>query len=223
MEITWYGHSCFRLTERSLATVVTDPYDYKQIGYEPLKLKGDIITVSHNTPGHNFVSAVKGDSHLIDGPGEFEIGGVFITGIQTNGHTKKTAEEPRNTMFLFDYNGINILHLGDVNRVPTQTEVEAIGPVHVALVPVGGGGSLNAIKATEIISLLEPNIVIPMHYDTPAFANITAKLDPLSKFLKEMGLGEVAPVPSLKIPNANSLPDETRVVVLEYSKNNNAS
>ncbi|MBP9041337.1 MAG: MBL fold metallo-hydrolase, partial [Anaerolineaceae bacterium] len=152
MEITWYGHSCFRLTERSLATVITDPYDYKQIGYEPLKLKGDIITVSHNTPGHNFVSAVKGDSHIIDGPGEFEIGGVFITGIQTNGHTKKTADEPRNTMFLFDYNGINILHLGDVNRVPTQTEVEAIGPVHVALVPVGGGGSLTAIKATEVIS-----------------------------------------------------------------------
>ncbi len=220
MEITWYGHSCFRLTERSMATVVTDPYDHKQVGYEPLKVKGDIVTVSHNTPGHNFVSAVKGDSHLIDGPGEFEIGGVFITGIQTNGHTLKNADEPRNTMYLFDYNGVNVLHLGDLNRVPSQAEVEEIGPVHVALVPVGAGGSLTAIKATEVISLLEPNIVVPMHYATAHSTNTLIKLEPLSKFLKEMGLGSVESVPSLKIPSTGSLPDETRVVVLEYQKNN---
>jgi L-ascorbate metabolism protein UlaG (beta-lactamase superfamily) len=220
MEITWYGHSCFRLTERSMASVVTDPYDSKQVGYEPLKLKADIVTISHNTPGHNFTSAVKGESHIIDGPGEFEIGGVFITGIQTNGHTKKTADEPRNTMFLFDYNGLNVLHLGDLNRVPSQSEVEEIGPVHVALVPVGGGGSLTAIKATEVISLLEPNIVIPMHYATPHSTNTAVKMEPLSRFLKEMGLGNVESVPSLKIPNVGSLPDETRVIVLEYQRNN---
>jgi L-ascorbate metabolism protein UlaG (beta-lactamase superfamily) len=220
MEITWYGHSCFRLTERSMATVVTDPYDYKQVGYDPLKLKGDIVTISHNSDGHNFTSAVKGDSHLIDGPGEYEIGGVFITGIQTNGHTRKTEDEPRNTMYLFDYNGVNILHLGDLNRVPSQTEVEAIGPVHVALVPVGAGGSLTAIQATEVISLLEPNIVIPMHYATPHSTSTAVKLEPLSRFLKEMGLGNLESVPSLKLPNVSSLPDDTKVVVLEYQKNN---
>lgn len=220
MEITWYGHSCFRLTERSMATVVTDPYDSKQVGYEALKIKGDIVTISHDTAGHNFASAVKGTSHIINGPGEYEIGGVFITGIHTNGHTKKTMDEPRNTMYLIDYNGINVLHMGDLNRVPTQTEVETLGPIHVALVPVGAGGSLSAIKAAEVISLLEPNIVIPMHYATPHSANQTVKLEPLSRFLKEMGLGSLESVPSIKIPNANSLPDETRVVVLEYQKNN---
>ena len=202
-----------------MATVVTDPYDHKQVGYEPLKIKGDIVTVSHNTPGHNFTSAVKGQSIVIDGPGEFEIGGVFITGVQTNGHTKKLEDEPRNTMFLIDYNGLNILHLGDVNRVPSQTEVESLGPVHIALVPVGAGGSLTAMKATEVISLLEPNIVIPMHYATPAATNTAVKLEPLSKFLKEMGLGDIESVPSLKVPNVNALPDETKVVVLAYQLN----
>jgi L-ascorbate metabolism protein UlaG (beta-lactamase superfamily) len=219
MEITWYGHSCFRLTERGLATVVTDPYDHKQVGYEPLKLKADIVTVSHNTPGHNYLSAVKGESHLIDGPGEFEIGSVFITGIYSNGHTKKNADEPRNTFFLFDFNGVTVLHLGDLNRVPTQTEVEDFGPIHVALVPVGAGGGLNAIKATEVISLLEPNIVIPMHYATPASTNTPQPMEPLSKFLKEMGLTHVDTVPSLKIQNTSSLPEETKVVVLDYQKN----
>lgn len=222
MEITWYGHSCFRLTERGLATVVTDPYDHKQVGYEPLKLKADIVTISHNTPGHNNLSAVKGDPHLIDGPGEFEIGSVFITGIFSNGHTKKTANEPRNTLFLFDYNGINVLHLGDLNRVPTQTEVEDFGPIHVALVPVGSGGSLNAIKAVEVISMLEPSIVIPMHYKTDASTETAEPMEPLTKFLKEMGLTSVESVPSLKIQNTNSLPDETKVVVLDYEKNNGA-
>lgn len=203
-----------------MATVVTDPYDYKQVGYEPLKLKADIVTISHNTPGHNCMTAVKGESHLIDGPGEFEIGGVFITGIQTNGHTKKNSDEPRNTLFLLDFNGVTVLHLGDLNRVPTQSEVEDFGPVHIALVPVGAGGGLNAIKATEVISLLEPNIVIPMHYATSASTETAQPLEPLAKFLKEMGLTHVDTVPSLKVQNTSSLPEETKVVVLDYQKNN---
>jgi L-ascorbate metabolism protein UlaG (beta-lactamase superfamily) len=216
MEITWYGHSCFRITERNLATVVTDPYDHRAVGFSQLKLKADIVTVSNSTPGHDFISAVKGDVYRITGPGEFEIGGVFITGVQTNGHTKKDQNEPRNTLYLIEYNGVNVLHLGSLNRVPTQTEVEALGPVHVALVPVGGGGGLNAAKAAEVISLLEPNIVIPMHYAAP---EALVKLEPLSKFLKEMGLTGIASQPSIKVTSVNSLPEETQVVVLSYERN----
>ena len=216
MEITWYGHSCFRLTERNLATVVCDPFDHKHVGYDALKLKADIVTVSHESPSHNFIQAVKSDSRLINGPGEFEIGGVFITGVQTNGHSKKTEAEPVNTLYLFDYNGVTVLHLGDLNRVPSQTEVEDLGPVHIVLVPVGGVGGLNAAKAAEVVSLLEPNIVIPMHFGTPA---TTLKLDSLQKFLKEMGQENVETLPSIKVAGKGSLPDETRVVVLEYEHN----
>jgi len=215
MEITWYGHSCFRLTERGLATVVTDPFDYKLVGYESLKLKGDIVTVSRNTPEHNFVSAVKGDPHPITGPGEFEIGGVFITGVQTNGSSKH-ADELRNTLYVFDYNGISIVHLGEINRVPSQAEIEALGPANIALVPVGDGVALNSAKAAEVISLLEPNIVIPMMFATP---DSKIKLEPLNKFLKEMGLSDVAAQPSLKISSASSLPEDTRVIVLDYQRN----
>jgi len=212
MEITWYGHSCFRLTERGMAAVVTDPFDHRVAGYEPLKLKADIVTISHDAPGHNFTSAVKGKSHVITGPGEFEIGGVFITGVQTNGHAKLTPDEPRNTLYVFDFNGITVAHLGDLRRVPSQTEIEALGNVHVALVPVGGGGGLSAAKAVEVVSLLEPGIVIPMHFATPASS---LKLAPVAKFLKDMGLGTVEPQPSLKI-GSGSVPDETHVVVLDY-------
>ena len=220
MEITWYGHSCFRLTERNYATVVTDPFDSKTIGYDSLRLKSDIVTVSHDAPGHNYTDAVKGVSHVIDGPGEFEIGGVFITGVQSDsassGKKKSKAEEsaPRNTIYVFDYDGITVAHLGDLNVTPTQSEIESLGTVNVVLVPVGGGGGLNAAKAAEVISLIEPNLVIPMHYSTPA---AKLSLDTLNKFIKEMGLSKLEPQPSLKV-SRSSLPNETHVVVLDYQK-----
>jgi L-ascorbate metabolism protein UlaG (beta-lactamase superfamily) len=216
MEITWYGHSCFRISERGLATVVCDPYDYRATGYEPLKLKADIVTISHQSPSHNYLEAVKGDAHPIDGPGEYEIGGVFITGVQTNGHVKRTeGDELRNTLYVLDYNGLTVAHLGDINRVPTQTEVEALGAVHIVLIPVGGEGTLNAAKAAEVISLLEPKIVIPMHYATPA---ATVKLDSLNKFLNEMGLkdNKIDVIPLLKVSGTSALPEDTRVTVLDY-------
>ncbi len=214
MEITWYGHSCFRLTERNYATVVTDPFDNRAIGYEALKLKSDIVTVSHDAPGHSNADAVKGTSHVIDGAGEFEIGGVFITGVATDGGSKKKNKEggASNTIFVFDYDGITVAHLGDLKHAPTQSEIELLGTVNVALVPVGGGNGLNAAKAAEVISMLEPNLVIPMHYSTPA---TKLSLDALNKFLKEMGLSKVDAQPSLKVTRS-SLPDETHVVVLEY-------
>ena len=212
MEITWYGHSCFRLTERSMATVVTDPYDSEAVGYEPLKLKADIVTVSHDAPGHSHLNAVKGYSHAITGPGEFEIGSVFITGVQTDMSSKKAADKPRNTLYVFDFMGLTVAHLGDLRSVPTQAEIEALGTVHVVLVPVGGGNGMNAAKAAEVVSLLEPNIVIPMHFQTPA---VKVPLDKLDKFMKEMGLHEVETMPTLKV-SKSSLPDETKVIVLDY-------
>jgi len=199
-----------------MASVVCDPFDHKAIGYGPLKLKADIVTVSHDAPGHNNLDVVKGVAHTITGPGEFEIGGVFITGVQTDGSGKK-ASGPRNTLYVFDYDGITVAHLGDLRQVPSQSEVEALGTVNVALVPVGGGSSLNAAKAAEVVSLLEPNLVIPMHYATPAVKKI--ELDELSKFLKEMGLAAnaVDKQDSLKVTRS-SLPDETHVVTLNYQR-----
>lgn len=214
MEITWYGLSCFKLAERGMATVTTDPYNYQEVGFSPLKLKADIVTVSHDAPGHNFLEAIYGaqqagrSPYIITGPGEYEVGSVFITGIQTGG--QKGSDHIRNTLYVFDFDRITVAHLGDINRPPTQAEIEAMGTVNIALVPVGGGGSLNAARAAEVVSQLEPNIVVPMHYATP---DCTVSLDPLNKFLKEMGINDYQPLDILKI-NSASLPEETQVVVL---------
>ena len=212
MLITWYGLSCFRFTERGMATVVTDPFDSEIVGYEPLKLRADIVSVSHDAPGHNHVSAVKGVTHTLTGPGEFEIGGVFITAVQTS--SKKQDGNGQNTLYVFDYDGVTVAHLGDLKQVPSQSEVEAMGTVNVALVPVGGGYGLTPAKAAEVISMIEPGIVIPMHYKTKDDKLI---LSPLNKFLQEMGLNDIEPLASLKV-TSGSIPDETRVVVLDYNQ-----
>jgi L-ascorbate metabolism protein UlaG (beta-lactamase superfamily) len=104
--------------------------------------------------------------------------------------------------------------LGDLKQTPTQSEIESLGTVNVVLIPVGGGGGLNAAKAAEVISLIEPNLVIPMHYATPA---TKVSLDSLNKFIKEMGLTKPATQPSLKVTRSG-LPNETHVVVLDYQK-----
>lgn len=213
VDIDWYGLSCFRLREGGV-TVVTDPYD-KSIGYTLPRLRADIVTVSHEAPGHSAVSLVKGDPKILYRPGEYEIKGIFITGIQTwRGAGAKGEAREENTVFVFEFGDLTVCHLGDLARPLTQAQVESLPPIHVALIPVGGGGALDADKAAEVIGQLEPNIVIPMHYHTPG---LVLKLDPPGKFLKEMGVTEHAPRESLRITRSD-LPEETQVVVLELKQ-----
>lgn len=206
MELIWYGLSCFRLTGRGQASVITDPYN-GSLGLPALKLKGDVVTISHDAKGHNNAAAVSGRKHALAGPGEFEIGGVFITGISTI----EEAEERQNVLYLFDYGGLTVAHLGDMAKVPTQTQIEALEQVDVLLVPVGGGNSLNATQASEIVSMLEPSIVIPMHYKLP---NLKLRLEGVERFLSEMGVSASETESTLRL-TSGSLPEVTRVVLLD--------
>lgn len=208
LDITWYGHSCFRITERNKISVVTDPYSEK-IGLPPLKLKADVVTVSHDEPGHNNVGVVKGEVHLIAGPGEYEVGGVFITGIPMHFVEDNTAR--RNIAYLFDYDSLTVLHLGDLAHVPDQSTIEALGEVNVLLMPVGGGKGLRAAQAAEVVALIEPQYVVPMHYALPG---LKLDLDPVDKFLKAMGAGKVQEVESLKVTASDLADEQSQVIVL---------
>lgn len=210
MDITWYGHSCFRVAERGHASVVTDPFD-DSLGYELPRLKADIVTISHPAPGHDNLSIVKGFEHAIDGPGEYEIGGVFIIGVATYDQTRENPR--RNVIYVFDYANLTVAHLGDLDHVPNQSMIDTLGQIDVALVPVGGGDSLSSSQAAEVISLLEPSIVIPMHYQTDALSGL--ELDPVDRFLKEMGVTVLEPEELLRV-SASSLPEQTQVVLLDY-------
>ena len=213
MDITWFGHSCFRLRDRA-ASVVTDPFD-DSLGYGLPRVQADIVTVSHDHPHHNHSGAVKGEFKLINSPGEYEIHSVFFSGAATYPSRRpldeQSLEAGRMVIFVFEFEGISVCHLGDLAQLPAQAQIQVLSGVDVLLVPVGGGGqSLNATQAAEMVGLVEPRFVVPMHYKTDA---ITSNLDRVDRFLKEMGVGQVEPVDGLKVTES-SLPQETRVVVL---------
>ena len=210
VELTWYGMSCFRMVERGLATVVTDPFD-ASVGLPEPKLRADVITISHDAPGHNNLAAVKGERRVIQGPGEYEIGGVFITGIAMNSPSDKGNGGRPNTLYVFEFDGLTVAHLGDLAYVPSQPQIENLGAVDVALVPVGGGSALNPSQAAEVISLIEPKIVVPMHYKT---GKESLKLGPAARFLSEMGIGSLDPVNTLKV-SKSGLAEETQVILLK--------
>jgi L-ascorbate metabolism protein UlaG (beta-lactamase superfamily) len=199
------------MVERGLATVVTDPFD-GSVGLTPPKLRADVITVSHDAPGHNHLAAVKGERRVIQGAGEYEIGGVFITGIAMNVPMEGNGRP--NTLYVFDFEGLTVAHLGDLAFVPSQPQIEDLGAVDVALVPVGGGSALNPSQAAEVVSLIEPKVVVPMHYKT---GKESLKLGPASRFLSEMGIGQLDPIDVLKI-SKTGLSEETQVVLLERSE-----
>lgn len=210
MEITWYGHACFKLKDDT-ATIITDPFG-PGLGLPTPALNADIVTISHNSIHHNATHLIGGHYKTLNGPGEYEIKEVFITGHHM--YPAKLASQDitqnDNVVFVYEVEGITICHLGDIWHVPDQSQVEAFDNVDVLLIPVGGGQSLNAAKAAEVIGIIEPAIVIPMHYHLP---ELTIPLDPLDKFLKEMGLSQTEPQPKLKV-NSSSLPLETQIISL---------
>jgi len=215
MEITWYGQTCFRLSERGLANVVTDPCP-PDTGLTLPRLRAQIVTSSLDDLQSKYISGVKGPFMLLDGPGEYEIGGVFITGVPTFADNKNGGLRGQNTIFAFDYTGLVVCHLGYLGHVPTQSQVEDLGSVDILLVPIGGGGSLTPTQASEAISLFEPSVVIPMLYGIPG---LQLKLGTLERFLKEMGTEKVESLDVFKVVKSN-LTDETQVVVLEPKSQN---
>ncbi|NDJ60377.1 MAG: MBL fold metallo-hydrolase [Chloroflexi bacterium] len=208
MDITWYGLSCFRLSERGRPSIVTDPF-HDNLGLGALKLKSDIVTMSCAEPEHNYIEAVKGQPFVISGPGEYEIGGVFITGLAL--HDGQASPPRPNVAYHFNYDNLTALHLGDATYVPDQSVLQDFGQVNVLLLPVGGGHSLTAAQAADVVALIEPHFVIPMHYALP---ELDLGLEPVEKFLKALGISKVHDAETLKL-TASDLPEQTQVAVLQ--------
>jgi L-ascorbate metabolism protein UlaG (beta-lactamase superfamily) len=209
VDIVWSGHACFRLRGRD-ATIVTDPYD-RSTGFPPLKLTADVVTVSHPHPHHGNLDSVQAAGErlrFIDGPGEYEMAGALIEGVATYRDKQRGAVHGKNTAFMIHLDDISVCHLGALGHTLNSSQIEALKDADVLLVPVGGGTALDGAAAAEVVSQLEPRIVIPMHYGTPA-----TELESVERFCKEMAVTDATVQPRLQVTKS-SLPEETRVVLL---------
>ncbi len=210
MDISWLGHSCFRI-RGSHAIVITDPYP-PGLGYSLGEPNARIVTVSHHHPGHFYVQGISGEPRLVIGPGEYEISGVLIIGIATFHDGEGGRKRGKNTAYLMEIDEISVCHLGDLGHVLTAEQVEELDNVDVLLLPVGGVSTINAPMAAEVVRQLEPKAVVPMHYKTP---QLGWELEPVEKFLKEIGAKQVNSQTRLSLTRS-SLPASMQVFLLDY-------
>ena len=210
MEITWLGHSCFLIRGKE-KTIITDPY-HPDLGYRLGEPEADIVTLSHFHPGHSYIEGVANEPKLIKSPGEYEIGGTFITGVATFHDNRKGDLRGKNTIYIIEMDGITLCHLGDLGHPLDPHLIEEIGDIDILFLPVGEVSTMPVDTAVEIVRQLEPPIVIPMHYKTEAF---TGDLSPVDKFLDKMRIRELEARPKLSI-TSSSLPSSTQTIVLNY-------
>ena len=187
MIITWQGHSCFKIQDKigpDGITLVTDPFN-KEIGLKVPNFEADIVTVSHDHDDHNNVGALRGNPFVINCAGEYDFKGVLVEGIDSYHDESKGEKRGINVIYRFEVEDISIVHLGDLGNSLDNTQLEKLAGTDILLIPVGGKYTLDAKKAVEVISQIEPRIVIPMHYKTEG---VKIDIDPIDKFIKEIGL-----------------------------------
>lgn len=213
MDITYLGHSSFRIHGKSVSWV-TDPYASSIVGLKFPKVEAQIVTISHDHDDHNKAGIVGDSPYIVSGPGEYEVKGVSIFGIPTYHDNKQGAERGPNTVYVASLDGIILCHLGDLGHKLSGETIGQIGAVDILFVPVGGFYTIDASTASEVVSSLEPKIVIPMHYKTEGLAPALGdKLAPVDDFVKEVGM---VPVKTNKfVVTYDQLPEETQLIVLE--------
>lgn len=216
MEITWLGHSSFRLKGKN-GTVITDPYDSSLVGFKFPKVTSDIVTISHDHSDHNEFKQISGSPNppkVLSTPGEYEIGGISIFGIHSYHDDKEGTLRGSNTIYVISLDNIRICHLGDLGHKLTQDHLAQIGQVDIALVPVGGVFTIDPSQAQEVVASMEPKVVIPMHYKTEGINQQNfGTLSSVDKFTKEMGL-EPQRLEKYSV-SQDELPEDMQLVILE--------
>lgn len=214
MEIIWYGQAFFKLKGKS-ASVVIDPFDAEFTGLKcPKDLEADIVLKTHDHKDHNNVGAVSGNPQIFEGPGEYEVKGVVVSGISSFHDNFEGKERGLNTIFNVIIDGLRVVHLGDLGESSlSEEQVDEIDVTDILLIPVGSIYTIDAKVAANIVSQLEPKIIIPMHYGIP---DLKFPLDPVDKFLKEMGAENTVPILKLSITK-EKLPEEPQVILLSQS------
>lgn len=214
MVIQWYGQSCFKITSGEFVLVV-DPFS-KEVGLTPPRFKTDVALVTHSHFDHANTEALAGEPAVVSGPGEYEVRGVYVRGLETYHDKSKGRERGLNTIYEIELEELRILHLGDFGEGAIRDEIlDQIEDTDILMVPVGGKFTIDGEEATKVVKQLEPKIVIPMHYKVPG---ITVGLDSAEKFLKEIGASKNEPQERLTIKKKDLVGKEkTEVVILKLA------
>lgn len=208
MIIQWLGQSCFKVQTKGNqgdVIIVTDPFA-DQPGLKMSRFQADIVTISCDNDLHNNVDALRGEPYVIVHPGEYETKDVFIYGVPAQTDKLKL----KLNLFKIFSEEISIVHLSNLTSTLTDEQIDRLGNVDILLVPINGEDSLDTKKAAEVISQIDPRIVIPMNYQIDDQKSDLVTVD---EFLKNCGL-KSEKLDKLKIAKKDLMTEETRVIVL---------
>lgn len=219
MEITYLGHSCFKLKSKLGFVVFVDPFESSMVGESLAKDVADVLLISHDHKDHSNKEVITGavnreKTFVIDKEGEYEIAGVLITALKTYHDKADGAERGKNLVFSIMMDGLNFVHLGDLGHKLSSGQIEKLGSVDVLMTPVGGEFTIDAEMAMDVVKEVSPSFVIPMHYKTEKSSEALSKLAPLSHFLEKNKFPTTAEsVHKMKLDQA-SMPDDTQVLLM---------
>lgn len=214
MDITYLGHSSFKIKTKT-AVVVTDPFPTEMLGFKFPKTEADVVTISHQHKDHNYLGLIEGDPFIISEPGEYEVKGVSVFGYSSFHDQHSGKERGENNIYVIEAEGLRICHLGDLGSAIPPKTLEEIGDIDVLMIPVGGEVTIDAKEAVDLISQIDPHIVLPMHYRAEGIDEKTfGGLATLEAFLKEMGAENAEKLDKISL-SKDKLPEETKVVLLE--------
>lgn len=211
MQIFWHGLSSVRIEAKqgeTEVTLLTDPYANETGLRFPRTIEPNLLVLSHQDVTRFNLEGAGGSPFLIQDPGEYEVKGMFVRGIQDPNADK---EDLRPVIYRFDAEGISVAFLGQLRRKLTTEEVDQLGDIDILLIPAGGGDVYDAAMAADVVSVIEPRVVIPLYVDTPGLKEPLGTADAFCKRL----VCKRVDASKYKI-NKKDLPaDDMTIVVLE--------
>jgi len=218
MRIEWLGHATFFITSEDGTKIITDPYESGSyagaVGYEPIKIEPDTVTVSHSHPDHSYVDSLAGNPRIVNKTGKTIVKEVIIKGFSSFHDQQKGNARGSNIIFSFFIDGMNLVHLGDLGHQLEDTLIKEISPVDILLIPVGGVFTLGPKEANKLINSIEPKLVIPMHFKTE---KLGFNIEPVDSFLRTIQFErEISNATFIEIKK-ETLPRLAKVLILRHS------
>lgn len=207
MIITYFGKEYFKVQKGDLVLAFNPISKDSKSKDKASKFGSRIALSTTNHPDYNgFENVTHGDTvpFEISGPGDYEIEGIFIKGIQSE--TEINGKKYINTIYSLSVENISICFLGPTNLQKLPSEVRSqIDPPDIVFVPVGDGSTLSPADAYKLALSLDAGVIIPMDYDEKN----------LKAFLKEGGQDSTKPIDKFTTKIKDLLGKEGEIVVLE--------
>lgn len=212
MQIYWQGYSSVRIESKQgeeSCVVMTDPFANESSMRMPRATQPDVLLLSNQNPKLFNIDGVTGKPFTVSEPGEYEVGGIFVYGIQD---PEADEGKQRPILYRLEAEDMAIAFLGGLKRALTDKEIEGLGNIDILILPVGGGEVFDAKMASKTMSQIEPRIVIPIHYH---LSGIKTQLGTVDQFCESLGVCKRQDVSKLKISKKDLPADDMLITVIE--------